>query len=110
MNPRHFAHILLFTRDISKTIGFYHDVLGIRQSDRSGDLIAFMHWIHGSDHHMVAFAKSDAPDLHYPSWDVGSISDIGFGAKQMVERGHANGWGLGRYVLGSNYFHYVRNP
>src|SRR5882672_4951614 len=26
------------------------------------------------------------------------------------ERGYARGWGLGRHVLGSNYFHYVRDP
>jgi catechol 2,3-dioxygenase len=28
----------------------------------------------------------------------------------MADRGHARGWGLGRPVLGSNYFHYVRDP
>ncbi len=108
--PRRLAHILLFTRDISKTIAFYERVLGMRLSDRSGEIIAFMHGIHGSDHHMVAFAKSDAPGLHHLSWDVGSINDVGFGAKQMVEKGYVDGWGLGRHVLGSNYFHYVRDP
>lgn len=110
VRPRRLAHILLFTRDISKTIAFYHNALGLRLSDRSGELIAFMHGIHGSDHHMIAFAKSDAPGLHHLSWDVGSINDIGFGAKQMAERGYMDGWGLGRHVLGSNYFHYVRDP
>ena len=24
--------------------------------------------------------------------------------------GYAAGWGFGRHVLGSNYFHYVRDP
>ena len=33
--------------------------------------IAFMHGIHGSDHHLMAFAKSNAPGLHHCSWDVG---------------------------------------
>jgi len=42
----------------------YRDVLGLRLSDRSGDLVAFMHGIHGSDHHMIAFVKSDGPGLH----------------------------------------------
>ena len=28
----------------------------------------------------------------------------------MAEKGFAYGWGLGRHVLGSNYFHYVRDP
>ena len=93
-----------------ETINFYRDVLGLRLSDRSGDLVAFMHGIHGSDHHMIAFVKSDGPGLHHLSWDVGSINDIGVGASHMAEKGFAYGWGLGRHVLGSNYFHYVRDP
>ena len=96
--------------DIPKAIAFYRDVLGMRLSDRSGDLIAFMHGIHGSDHHMIAFVKSDGPGLHHLSWDVGSINDIGVGANHMADKGFAYGWGLGRHVLGSNYFHYVRDP
>ena len=28
----------------------------------------------------------------------------------MLGKGYAKGWGLGRHVLGSNYFHYVRDP
>ena len=110
VHPRRLAHILLFTQDIPKAIAFYRDVLGMRLSDRSGDLIAFMHGIHGSDHHMIAFVKSEGPGLHHCSWDVGSINDIGVGATHMADKGFAYGWGLGRHVLGSNYFHYVRDP
>ena len=29
---------------------------------------------------------------------------------QMADKGFTAGWGLGRHVLGSNYFHYVRDP
>jgi catechol 2,3-dioxygenase len=28
----------------------------------------------------------------------------------MLGKGYSRGWGLGRHVLGSNYFHYVRDP
>ncbi len=93
-----------------KTIKFYSEVLGLRLSDRSGDMIAFMHAIHGSDHHVIAFVKSEGPGLHHLSWDVPSINDIGLGAMQMADKGFIAGWGLGRHVLGSNYFHYVRDP
>jgi catechol 2,3-dioxygenase-like lactoylglutathione lyase family enzyme len=110
VQPRRLAHILLFTQDIPKAIAFYRDMLGLRLSDRSGDLIAFMHGIHGSDHHMIAFVKSEGPGLHHCSWDVGSINDIGVGATHMADKGFAYGWGLGRHVLGSNYFHYIRDP
>jgi catechol 2,3-dioxygenase len=89
---------------------FYSRVIGLRLSDHSGDGIAFMHGIHGSDHHMMAFAKSSGPGLHHLSWDVGSVNDVGLGASQMADKGFTAGWGLGRHVLGSNYFHYVRDP
>jgi catechol 2,3-dioxygenase len=108
--PRRLSHVLLFTRDVGKAMEFYSRVLGLRVSDHSGEDIAFMHGIHGSDHHMIAFARSNAPGHHHFSWDVGSVDEIGAGAMHMLEKGFARGWGLGRHVLGSNYFHYVRDP
>jgi catechol 2,3-dioxygenase-like lactoylglutathione lyase family enzyme len=110
VRPERMAHVLAFTVDVQQAIDFYHRVLGLRMSDRSGEGICFMHGIHGSDHHLIAFAKSSAPGLHHCSWDVGSIDAIGRGAMQMADRGFSQGWGLGRHVLGSNYFHYVRDP
>jgi hypothetical protein len=41
---------------------------------------------------------------------MGSVGGIGLGAMQMAGKGYERGWGLGRHVLGSNYFHYVRDP
>jgi hypothetical protein len=38
------------------------------------------------------------------------VQDVGAGAMQMADKGFVAGWGLGRHVLGSNYFHYVRDP
>ena len=110
VHPHRLAHMLVFTRNVPNTLKFYGEVLGLRLSDRSGDAIGFMHGIHGSDHHMIAFLKSDAPGLHHLSWDAGSIQAIGLGAMQMAGKGYRAGWGLGRHVLGSNYFHYVRDP
>jgi catechol 2,3-dioxygenase-like lactoylglutathione lyase family enzyme len=108
--PRRLAHTVIFTADVSASVRFYSGVLGLRLSDRSGDEIAFMHGIHGSDHHMIAVAKSNGPGLHHLSWDVGSVHEIGLGAKLMADKGFEKGWGLGRHALGSNYFHYVRDP
>ena len=110
VQPRRLAHILVFTTDVSKAIDFYGSVLGLRLSDRSGDDVCFMHGIHGSDHHLLAFARSSAPGLHHCSWDVDSVNEIGIGAMHMADKGFQKGWGLGRHVLGSNYFHYVRDP
>jgi catechol 2,3-dioxygenase-like lactoylglutathione lyase family enzyme len=110
VRPRRLSHVLIFTADVSASILFYERTLGLRLSDRASDLVAFMHGIHGSDHHLLAIVKSSAPGFHHCSWDVASINDIGLGAMRMHDKGHTKGWGLGRHVLGSNYFHYVRDP
>lgn len=108
--PRNLSHILRFTPDVPRMLAFSHDVLGLRLSDHSADIIAFIHTPHGSDHHLVAFAKSHAPGLHHSSWDVGSVEEVGCGSEQMRNAGWGKGWGVGRHVLGSNYFNYVRDP
>jgi catechol 2,3-dioxygenase len=109
-HPRRLSHVLRFTPDVLRAVAFYEDVLGMRLSDRSGDGIAFLHAVHGSDHHVVAFAKSSAPGYHHSSWDMAGLEDVGLGGMQMAAKGHARGWGPGRHVLGSNYFWYVQDP
>ncbi|SEB05533.1 VOC family protein [Variovorax sp. YR216] len=110
VRPRALSHLLFFTADVPRMLRFCTEILGLRLSDRSQDIIAFLHGAHGSDHHLVAFAKSHAPGLHHSSWTVASIDEVGSGAEQMRAAGFDRGWGLGRHVLGSNYFHYVRDP
>jgi catechol 2,3-dioxygenase len=110
VQPRRLSHVLIFTSDVDASIKFYECTLGLRLSDRASDLVAFMHGIHGSDHHLLALVKSSAPGFHHCSWDVSSINEIGVGAMRMADKGFTKGWGLGRHVLGSNYFHYVRDP
>ena len=110
VQPRHLSHVLLFTPDVLRQVAFYTDVLGLRLSDRSGDIIAFVHGAHASDHHLLAFAKSHAPGYHHSSWDVRSFDEVGLGAEQVRAKGYAKGWGVGRHVLGSNYFYYAQDP
>lgn len=110
VHPRHLSHVLMFSADVGGMITFCEDVLGLKLSDRSIDIVAFMHTPHGSDHHLFAFVKSDGPGLHHTSWDVGSLDDVGEGSEQLRTAGYPDGWGVGRHVLGSNYFYYARDP
>lgn len=110
IHPARMAHALFFTPDIKKSIDFYADILGLKLSDFPGP-VAFLHGAHGSDHHLIAFAHSETGiGYHHSAWDVNSVEEVGLGAAQMAEAGYKKGWGLGRHVLGSNYFHYVRDP
>lgn len=110
VRPLYLSHILLFSADVVRATRFYVDALGLRVSDTSGDAIAFIHSPHGSDHHLIALAKSHGLGLHHSSWCVPSIDAVGQGMEQMGAAGYADGWGVGRHVLGSNYFRYVRDP
>ncbi|EUC13958.1 VOC family protein [Paraburkholderia hospita] len=110
VHPRRLSHVLLFTPDVLRALDFYANALGLRLSDRSQDIIAFTHAPHGSDHHLVAFAKSHARGWHHAAWDVDDVNMVGEGASQMAAAGYKKGWGTGRHVLGSNYFHYVEDP
>jgi len=109
VRPTRLSHILLFTPDVGRMVAFYSEGLGLNLSDRSRDIIAFMHAPHGCDHHLLAFAKSPAKGFHHSAWDVPGIGDVGRGAMQMRQAGYAEHWGVGRHVLGSNYFNYVRD-
>ena len=111
IRPAHLSHILMFTPHVNQSEAFYREVLGLRLSDSAGDdLIAFMHSPHGSDHHLIALFTSNDYGLHHSSWAVRSIDEVGLGMKQMAKAGFDKGWGVGRHVLGSNYFRYVRDP
>ncbi|MES2263983.1 MAG: VOC family protein [Pseudomonadota bacterium] len=110
VRPNRLSHILLFSSDVEASRRFYEGTLGLRLSDHSGSIVAFMHTPHGSDHHLVALAKSSHHGLHHSSWDVSSLDDVALGSEQMARAGYAQGWGIGRHVLGSNYFRYVRDP
>jgi catechol 2,3-dioxygenase-like lactoylglutathione lyase family enzyme len=110
VHPLYLSHILMFSADVDAAVRFYSDVLGLRLSDRSGSIIAFLHTPHGSDHHLIALAQSGGGGLHHSSWCVGSLDEVGTGMELMARAGYAQGWGVGRHVLGSNYFRYVRDP
>jgi catechol 2,3-dioxygenase-like lactoylglutathione lyase family enzyme len=107
--PRRLSHFAIFTTDVAAATAFYERTLGLRLSDGSGP-VAFLHGAHGSDHHLLALIVSDHRGMHHACWDVASIQEVGLGWAQMTRAGFDRGWGLGRHVLGANYFRYVRDP
>lgn len=110
VRPRRLGHILQYTPDVDRKIDFYTRLLGMRLADRVGDAIGFMYLPGGSDHHVVALAKSDGPGLHHASFEMGNVDHIGLNAARMIDKGHRSSWGFGRHVIGSNFFHYMRDP
>jgi catechol 2,3-dioxygenase-like lactoylglutathione lyase family enzyme len=110
IRPRHMSHFAIYTSDVVAATAWYERVLGLRLSDGSGPVVAFLHGAHGSDHHLLALVGSTHRGLHHSSWDVGSVQEVGLGSAQMMRAGYKQGWGVGRHVLGANYFYYASDP
>jgi len=106
--PRRLGHVLFFTPDMNRAIDFYTRVLGMRLSDRARTIVAFLRCT--TDHHNLAFLASAGPGFHHGSYEVGGVDEIAMGALKMQESGWQPGWGLGRHVIGSNFFYYIRDP
>lgn len=103
------SHMAMFTKDVTRTLDFYTAALGLRLSDRSGEVVAFTHARHGSDHHLLAFAAGPGRGLHHSSWDMPSFESLGRANTQLRAAGYNMHWGPGRHVLGSNYFNYTQD-
>ena len=108
--PRRLGHLIKFSPDVNRSVDFYTHVLGMKVSDRAHDILAFLRGSAGGDHHIIAFAKSSHTGLHHMSFEVGDIDEIELGAQTLLRAGYKDGFGLGRHVGGSNYFHYIRDP
>ncbi len=106
--PRRLSHVLLFTGDLERLIDFYTRILGLRLSDRSRSIIAFLRC--STDHHNLGLLSSSGPGFHHAAYEVGNIDEIAMGAMKMKERGWEPAWGPGRHVIGSNFFYYIKDP
>lgn len=110
IRPRKLGHVLLFTPDTNVSLDFVQNILGMRLSDRSGEGIVFTHCVGGSEHHVLAFAKSSHIGFHHASFLVASPDEVGIGGDRMYQQGYTKAWGFGRHAVGSNFFHYIADP
>ena len=112
--PLRLGHILVFSPDVSRSVTFFTEALGMGLADRAEDVIAFCCARRDSDHHVVAFAKSPAVGFHHASFQVGDPDEVGRGGRALVEttreRALNGDWGFGRHTIGSNFFHYIQDP
>ena len=109
VQPRRLMHGLLFSPQPDAMERFYCDALGLRLSNRIPGKVVFLNAGRG-DHHVFGFIASDRPGFHHCAWEVPNVDSVAVGAHNVSAKGYADGWGLGRHTLGSNYFHYVKAP
>jgi catechol 2,3-dioxygenase len=110
VRPRRLGHALIFTPDVDSSLNFVEQIFDMRLSDRSGEVVAFTHCEGGSEHHVLAFAKSEGIGFHHASFLVATPDEVGIGGDRMFQKGYTKAWGFGRHSIGSNFFHYVADP
>lgn len=109
--PRRMGHFILFSADVAAARKFYTEVVGFVLSDTIvGDFAAFMRLPADSDHHVMALLASDAPGYHHISFEMPTIDDAEVASTRVLRAGYKHVWGPGRHGVGSNYFHYMRDP
>ena len=109
--PRRMGHFIVFAKDVIAQSNFYCETLGLRLSDRITDgYAAFMRTAGDSDHHVLAMLKSAAPGFHHASFEMPGIDEAEVAGARLLAKGYKHAWGPGRHGVGSNYFHYFRDP
>jgi catechol 2,3-dioxygenase-like lactoylglutathione lyase family enzyme len=109
--PLRLGHVILFSPDPARASAFYREVLGMKLSDRVGDdMVIFLRGASDGDHHLLALLRDPNPGLHHASFEMDSIDHIELGARRLRDAGYQHVWGTGRHTVGSNLFHYFRDP
>ena len=110
VQPLRLGHVLVFTPDVLASVDFVTDVLGMGLADRAQDVIAFTCARQDSEHHVIAFAKSDGIGFHHGSFQVADPDEVGRGGRALQAKSGLGDWGFGRHTIGSNFFHYIQDP
>jgi catechol 2,3-dioxygenase-like lactoylglutathione lyase family enzyme len=110
VRPLRLGHVLVFTPDVLNSVAFVTNALGMGLADGVADIVAFCCARKNSDHHVLAFAKSEAIGFHHASFQVHDPDEVGRGGRALVEKAGRGDWGFGRHAIGSNFFHYIQDP
>jgi catechol 2,3-dioxygenase-like lactoylglutathione lyase family enzyme len=106
--PTQLAHIVCNTPDLDRITAFYTGVLGLRVSDWSEHVMAFLRC--NAEHHSIAFNAAPHSSYNHTSWTMASIDEL-FRAQGRVRAwGSPLMWGTGRHGPGDQVFNYYIEP
>jgi catechol 2,3-dioxygenase-like lactoylglutathione lyase family enzyme len=106
--PAQLAHIVCNTPNLDRITAFYTSVLGLRVSDWSEHVMAFLRC--NAEHHSIAFNAAPHSSYNHTSWTMGSIDEL-FRAQGRVRAwGSPLLWGTGRHGPGDQVFNYYIEP
>jgi catechol 2,3-dioxygenase len=107
--PSRLQHITLATESVPALLGFYAEVLGMRVSDRMGDVFAWLRC--GAEHHTIAIVESRSDTkLDHFSFDLSRWDDFASWGDRLSALDVPLTWGPGRHGPGNNLFVMFDDP
>ena len=108
--PRRLGHVVLGSPQIEKSTAFYFDGLGFRISDQFVGANATFGRVE-TDHHNLLIHRARFGYLNHYALEVDDVDAVGEnGTAVMRDNPESNIIGVGRHLLGSNLFWYMRDP
>lgn len=108
--PRRLGHVVVGSPDPAATVKFFAEGIGFRTSDVVGGIATFLRC--SADHHNLLVMPGPVPYLNHYAFELDDIDAVGAAATHylagLAEDRHVIG--LGRHVIGSNVFWYMRDP
>jgi catechol 2,3-dioxygenase-like lactoylglutathione lyase family enzyme len=104
--PRKLGHVNFLTGDLDAQIRFYTEALGMKISDRLGDVGAWMRIT--SEHHVMALVDTGDAHPHHLAFEYVEFGQIIAALDHLARDGRWLGWGPVRHGIAGNIAAYVR--
>ena len=86
MRIAHLGHAELRTPKLEESVQFFKNVLGLEETERTGQSVYMRAW--GDwEHHTLVLTAADRPGLEHVGWRVGAPEDVEAFAKEIEARG-----------------------
>ena len=105
-HPRKLGHVNYLTRDVSRQVQWYTDVLGFQVTDWIGTEGVWLHV--NADHHVLAFLQKDLAHIHHLAFELVDWGEMRIALDHLAQNHRHIVWGPGRHGMARNIFSYFR--
>ncbi|WOH36925.1 VOC family protein [Thalassotalea fonticola] len=116
--PKKLGHLVLRVSNLSESIEFYQQIVGLQVSDKVGNRMAFLHA--GPDHHDLALVQMSNAEIEQAAnvfhnvehfaYQLDSYAEIEQATEMLLSKGIKITRGPGKHGSGENYFIVFQDP